>query len=64
MGAGFLCATGYALIKMASRFKTTGDLTPVLQLPFYPVAYAMGGAFMLTSLILVFQSVNRGGSNA
>jgi TRAP-type C4-dicarboxylate transport system permease small subunit len=64
MGAGFLCATGYALVKMAGRFKTTGDLTAVLQLPFYPVAYAMGGAFVLTGLILVFESVHRGGSNA
>jgi hypothetical protein len=64
MGAGFLCATGYALVKMAGRFKTTGDLTAVLQLPFYPVAYAMGGAFVLTGLILIFESVHRGGSNA
>ena len=64
MGAGLLCTTGYALIKMAARFRTTGDLTAVLQLPFYPVAYAMGGAFVLAGLILILESVNRGGSNA
>jgi TRAP-type C4-dicarboxylate transport system permease small subunit len=64
MGAGFLLTTAYALIKMAGRFKTTGDLTAVLQLPFYPVAYAMGGAFAITGIILIFESIRKGGDNA
>jgi TRAP-type C4-dicarboxylate transport system permease small subunit len=63
MGAGFLLSGGYALIKMAGRFKTTGDLTPVLELPFYPITYAMGGAFLISGLILIFESVQRGGSD-
>lgn len=63
MGAGLLFAVGYSLIKMAERFRITGDVTPVLQLPFYPITYAMGGAFVFTGLILILESVRRGGSN-
>jgi TRAP-type transport system small permease protein len=64
MGACFLWAVGYALIRMAGRFRATGDLTAVLELPFYPITYAMGGAFLITGILLVFESVRRGGSNA
>ena len=64
MGAGFLLTTAYALVKMAGRFKTTGDLTAVLQLPFYPIAYAMGGAFAVTGIILIFDSMRKGGDDA
>ncbi|HVN97385.1 MAG TPA: TRAP transporter small permease subunit [Syntrophorhabdaceae bacterium] len=63
MGAGFMFALGYALVKMAGKFRATGDYTAVLQLPFYPVTYAMGGAFVIAGLILIFESVHRGGSN-
>jgi TRAP-type C4-dicarboxylate transport system permease small subunit len=64
MGAGFLWAVGYALVKMAGRFKTTGDVTAVLQIPFYPVAYGMGGAFFVTGIILIFESIRKGGADA
>lgn len=64
MGAGLLCATGYALIMMGNKLRTTGEITPVLQLPFYPVAYAMGLAFFVTALILVLSSLDSGESHA
>jgi TRAP-type C4-dicarboxylate transport system permease small subunit len=64
IGAGLLCAAGYALITMGSKLRATGEVTPVLQLPFYPIAYAMGFAFLVTTLILLLESVTRGGANA
>jgi TRAP-type C4-dicarboxylate transport system permease small subunit len=64
LGAGLFCASGYALIMMGSKLRATGELTPVLQLPFYPVAYAMGFAFLVTTLILLLESISKGGANA
>jgi TRAP-type C4-dicarboxylate transport system permease small subunit len=64
MGAGLLSAAGYALIMMGSKLRSTGEFTPVLQLPFYPVAFAMGFAFLVTALILLLESVRGGGSDA
>jgi TRAP-type C4-dicarboxylate transport system permease small subunit len=64
VGAGLLCAAGYALVMMGSRLRSTGEFTPVLQLPFYPVAYAMGFAFLVTALILVIESARTGGADA
>jgi len=64
LGAGLLCATGYALIMMGSKLRATGEVTPVLQLPFYPIAYAMGLAFLVTTLILLLESISKGEANA
>jgi TRAP-type C4-dicarboxylate transport system permease small subunit len=64
IGAGLLGASGYALIAMGVKLRATGEITPVLQLPFYPIAYAMGFAFLVTMLVLVLDSVGKGGTNA
>jgi TRAP-type transport system small permease protein len=64
IGAGLLGASGYALIAMGMKLRATGEITPVLQLPFYPIAYAMGFAFFVTMLILLLESVGKGGADA
>jgi TRAP-type C4-dicarboxylate transport system permease small subunit len=64
IGAGLFSAAGYALIMGGSKLRSTGEVTPVLQLPFYPIAYAMGFAFLVAALILVLESATRGGTNA
>ena len=47
----FLLA-GYGMIMMGVRLKTSGEVTAVLALSFYYVAYAIGGAFLIQTLIL------------
>jgi TRAP-type C4-dicarboxylate transport system permease small subunit len=47
----FLLA-GYGMIMMGIRLKVSGEVTAVLALPFYYVAYAIGGAFLIQALIL------------
>jgi len=47
----FLLA-GYSMIMMGLRLKASGEVTAVLALPFYHVAYAVGGAFLIQALIL------------
>ena len=43
---------GLGMIMMGGRLKTAGEVTAVLSLPFYCVAYALGGAFWLQTLLL------------
>jgi len=53
MGVAFFLLTSYALIRMGTYIKASGEVTSVLRLPFYPVAYAMGGAFFVECFILL-----------
>jgi TRAP-type C4-dicarboxylate transport system permease small subunit len=52
----FLLA-GYGMVTMGIRLKVSGEVTAVLALPFYYVTYALGGAFLIQSLILVSEIV-------
>jgi len=56
----FLLA-GYAMVMMGVRLRVSGEVTAVLALPFYYVAYAIGGAFFIQILVLfseLFQMIN------
>jgi TRAP-type C4-dicarboxylate transport system permease small subunit len=53
MGVAFFLLTSYALVRMGMYIKASGEVTSVLRLPFYPVAYAMGGAFFVECFILL-----------
>jgi TRAP-type transport system small permease protein len=56
----FLLA-GYGMIMMGARLKVSGEVTAVLALPFYYVAYAVGGAFLIQVLVLfseIFKTIN------
>jgi TRAP-type C4-dicarboxylate transport system permease small subunit len=58
IGGALLSITGFALIKLGSKLKAAGEYTPVLEISFYPVAYAMGVAFIVTALVLIMQAIN------
>jgi TRAP-type C4-dicarboxylate transport system permease small subunit len=49
--AVFLLA-GYGMVMMGIRLRVSGEVTAVLALPFYYIAYAVGGAFWIQILIL------------
>jgi TRAP-type C4-dicarboxylate transport system permease small subunit len=56
----FLLA-GYGMVMMGVRLKDAGEVTAVLALPFYYVAYAIGGAFLIQTLVLfseIFETIN------
>jgi TRAP-type C4-dicarboxylate transport system permease small subunit len=56
----FLLA-GYGMVMMGVRLKLSGEVTAVLAFPFYYVTYAMGGAFLVQTLILfseIIQMIN------
>lgn len=48
----FLLA-GFGMIMMGIRLKASGEVTAVLALPFYYGVYAIGGAFLIQTLILL-----------
>jgi TRAP-type C4-dicarboxylate transport system permease small subunit len=47
----FLLA-GYGMVMMGIRLKVSGEVTAILALPFYYVAYAISGAFLVQTLVL------------
>ena len=47
----FLLA-GYGMVMMGVRLRDAGEVTAVLAFPFYSVAYAIGGAFLVQTLVL------------
>jgi TRAP-type transport system small permease protein len=47
----FLLA-GYGMIMMGIRLKFAGEVTAVLAFPFYYIAYAVGGGFLIQILVL------------
>jgi TRAP-type C4-dicarboxylate transport system permease small subunit len=53
IGMMVILVAGYGMVMMGVRLKLSGEVTAVLALPFYYVTYAVGGAFLIQSLILV-----------
>lgn len=52
MGIGIFLLAGYGMIQMGVRLKISGEVTAILAFPFYYVAYAVGGAFLIQTLVL------------
>jgi TRAP-type C4-dicarboxylate transport system permease small subunit len=52
IGMAVFLLAGYGMLMMGVRLKVSGEVTAVLALPFYYVAYAVGGAFWVQILIL------------
>jgi TRAP-type C4-dicarboxylate transport system permease small subunit len=52
IGIAIFLLAGYGMIRMGMRLKASGEVTAVLALPFYHGAYAIGGAFLIQTLIL------------
>ena len=62
MGILIFLLAGYGMIMMGIRLRVAGEVTAVLSLPFYYAAYAIGGAFLVQSLILfaeIFETTNK-----
>jgi TRAP-type C4-dicarboxylate transport system permease small subunit len=52
IGIAIFLVAGCSMVMMGVRLKAAGEVTAVLALPFYHVAYAMGGAFLIQCLVL------------
>jgi len=52
MGLGLFLLVGWNLIKMGADLSRSGEVSPTLQMPFYPVVYGLGVACLLQCLVL------------
>jgi TRAP-type C4-dicarboxylate transport system permease small subunit len=48
---------GYNLFPVAAGFRASGEVSPTIQLPFYPVAYAVAVCCLLECCVFVFDIV-------
>jgi TRAP-type C4-dicarboxylate transport system permease small subunit len=53
IGALTFVLMGYGSVMMGMRLREAGEVTAALGLPFYPVAFALAGAFFIEALILL-----------
>lgn len=52
---GLFFFIGYNLIMVGSEFHSSGEVSPTLRLPFYPVAYGVGVCCFLECLVFVLE---------
>jgi TRAP-type C4-dicarboxylate transport system permease small subunit len=48
---------GYNLFSVANEFRTSGEVSPTIQVPAYPLAYAVGFCCFIECLVFVLQMV-------
>ncbi len=52
MGLGLFLLIGWNLIKMGADLSRSGEVSPTLQMPFYPIVYGIGVACLVECLVL------------
>jgi TRAP-type C4-dicarboxylate transport system permease small subunit len=48
---------GIYLFKVAAGYQASGEVSPTIQLPFYPVAYAVGVCCLIECCVFLFDIV-------
>lgn len=48
---------GYNLFSVGNEFKTSGEVSPTIKLPFFPVAYGVGVCAFIECFVFVFDIV-------
>jgi TRAP-type C4-dicarboxylate transport system permease small subunit len=56
-GMAIFLLGGFSLVMMGIRLRAAGEVTAVLALPFYYVTFAVGGAFLIQTLILLTEMI-------
>jgi TRAP-type C4-dicarboxylate transport system permease small subunit len=52
LGIGMFAVFAWRIFVLASNFKKAGEVTPILQIPVYPVAFSIGVCFVVECLVL------------
>jgi TRAP-type C4-dicarboxylate transport system permease small subunit len=58
IGIGLFLLAAYGMVMMGIRLRESGEVTAELSLPFYYITFAIGGAFLVQSLILLSEIIN------
>jgi TRAP-type C4-dicarboxylate transport system permease small subunit len=59
MGIVLFTAVGFYTIRFGARLLQVHQVTPVLQLPEFPVAYGLGACFLLEALVLLYAAFHK-----
>ena len=54
---GLFIFIGYNLFNVGAEFRTSGEVSPTIKLPFYPVAYGVGVCCFLECFVFIFDIV-------
>jgi TRAP-type C4-dicarboxylate transport system permease small subunit len=57
LGLIFFAFIGFNLFNVAARFHASGEVSPTIKLPFYPVAYGVGVCCLLECFVFIFDIV-------
>jgi TRAP-type C4-dicarboxylate transport system permease small subunit len=57
IGLGLFSLIGWNLLKMGNDLHRSGEVSPTLHLPFYPVVYGIGFVALVQSLVLIADMV-------
>lgn len=52
LGMGLFALIGWNLLKMAGDLQRSGEVSPTLHVPFYPVVYGIGVVCLIQALVL------------
>ncbi|MCK9364936.1 MAG: TRAP transporter small permease subunit [Syntrophales bacterium] len=55
IGIGLFLFIGYNLLSVGAEFHSSGEVSPTLRLPFFPVAYALAVCCFLQCLVFIIQ---------
>jgi TRAP-type C4-dicarboxylate transport system permease small subunit len=53
LGIGMFAVFAWRMFVLAGNFKKLGEVTPILQIPVYPVAFSVGACFVVECLVLL-----------
>jgi TRAP-type C4-dicarboxylate transport system permease small subunit len=54
LGIGMFAVFAWRIFILASNFRRAGEVTPILQIPVYPVAFSVGVCFVVECLVLLY----------
>jgi|WetSurMetagenome_2_1015567.scaffolds.fasta_scaffold200535_2 TRAP-type C4-dicarboxylate transport system permease small subunit len=64
VGAALVLLLAYSILGIGNDFRVSGEVSPVLHVPFYPVAYGIAAALFIEVLVLIGDLVKkRGGTD-
>jgi TRAP-type C4-dicarboxylate transport system permease small subunit len=63
VGIALIMLLAYSLTRIGNDLRTAGEVSPVIHVPFYPVAYGVTVALIIEVFVLVGDLLKKGGAN-
>jgi TRAP-type C4-dicarboxylate transport system permease small subunit len=63
VGACLILLLAFSIVQVGNDFRTSGEVSPVIHVPFYPVAYGVAVALFVEVFVLIGDLFRKGGEN-